>query len=791
MATVLIVDDEKSICVMVSAFLGEAGHSVWSADGVAAARAVLKDHSFDVAVIDLCLGDGSGTDVAGLLREQQPRSQIIICTGEPGLDSARKAIRLRAFDYLVKPVGKEQLLDVVSRAAEEKRRLDEYERLDAHRERLEEEVSKRTAEVVAERDRAQGYLDVAGVMLMVLNDQQTITMINNRGCDILGAPREQIVGKNWFDTFLPPELRADTLAVYVRLLAGELTSVEYHKNAIVRADGCRRDIAWHNALLKDNDGKVVGLLCSGEDVSERERAEAELAEREQYFRGMMYGLHEDIIVLDADRCITDVNNTFVKSFGLSREDVIGRHCYEVMHGYSSPCETNGETCHFQDVLRKGESQNCTHLRKRADGTMAHVNVLLSPLRDRQGDVIGVVEVIRDVTDIVTARDGEAAATKELAQSEAKLRSIIDNIGTGVALIGPKMDVLDLNRQMRDWFPLIDVDQCPTCYRVFNDPPQERVCSHCPICKTFQDGRVHESVMMSRYLDGVRQYRVVSSPILGDDGKVIAAVKMVEDMTERLELEAQLRQSQKLESIGTLAGGVAHEINNPINGIMNYAQLILDRLGLDSPVAEFVEEIGHETERVALIVKNLLAFARREKQERSKVSLQEVVNGALSLVRTVLRQDRIALDVDVPEDLPSIICHSQQVQQVLMNLVTNARDALNAKYTGHAENKRISITVRAIEEGGKPWVRISVEDNGQGIPDDVRERMFEPFYTTKPKGTGTGLGLSISYGIVRDHGGKLRVETVPGESTRFDMDLPVASGYASLEDEWRVDQELQA
>lgn len=269
----------------------------------------------------------------------------------------------------------------------------------------------------------------------------------------------------------------------------------------------------------------------------------------------------------------------------------------------------------------------------------------------------------------------------------------------------------------------------------------------------------------------------------DDGTPLGMVGMSTDITakeqaerEHRALEAQLRQAQKLESIGTLAGGVAHEINNPINGIMNYAQLIRDRTeGQDETVEEFAGEIIHETERVAALVRNLLSFARQEKQYPSPVRLCDVVNGTLSLVRTILRHDQIAIEVDVPPYLPRISCCSQQIQQVVMNLVVNARDALNEKFSGADENKKISISATPFERDGQQWVRTTIEDHGPGIPVEVRERIFDPFFTTKSRDKGTGLGLAISYGIVSDHQGTLTVESKPGEWTRFHIDLPVDRG----------------
>ena len=207
--------------------------------------------------------------------------------------------------------------------------------------------------------------------------------------------------------------------------------------------------------------------------------------------------------------------------------------------------------------------------------------------------------------------------------------------------------------------------------------------------------------------------------------------------ERMALEAQLRQQQKLEAIGTLASGVAHEINNPISGIMNYAQLIADKAEPASQPAEYAKEIIQETERVATIVRNLLQFARQEKQTHSLARPADIVEQTLSLVRAVLRRDQITLTVAVPEDLPPIKCRSQQLQQVLMNLLTNARDALNAKYPGYHADKTITVRAQLLDHDGRRWLRLTVADQGPGIPPEIQARIFDPFFTTKPRDKGTG------------------------------------------------------
>lgn len=278
--------------------------------------------------------------------------------------------------------------------------------------------------------------------------------------------------------------------------------------------------------------------------------------------------------------------------------------------------------------------------------------------------------------------------------------------------------------------------------------------------------------------GRRTMDVTYFPVFDEKRKVTGVVLNARDVTETRKLEERLRQSQRIESLGTLAGGVAHEINNPINGIMNYAQLILDRTSDGSPTEEFAKEILHETRRVATIVRNLLTFARYEKQAHSPARMTDIVSAVLSLIQTVMRHDQISLELSVPEDLPPFECRSQQIQQVLMNLMTNARDALNERYPGYHPQKILRLVSEVIvKEDGRRFIRTTVEDTGAGIPPEIKDRIFDPFFTTKPKEIGTGLGLSISYGIVRDHGGELSMESKPNEYTRFCVDLPMDNGWA--------------
>ncbi|EDM79408.1 Serine/Threonine protein kinase and Signal Transduction Histidine Kinase [Plesiocystis pacifica SIR-1] len=257
-----------------------------------------------------------------------------------------------------------------------------------------------------------------------------------------------------------------------------------------------------------------------------------------------------------------------------------------------------------------------------------------------------------------------------------------------------------------------------------------------------------------------------------------AIALATDITARKRaeadkdaLDAKLRQQQRLESLGTLASGVAHEINNPVQGILNYSELIHVNVEDAGIVREFTEEITAEANRVAAIVRNLLSFSRQDTdQQFEPATVDAIYSATLMLIKSVLRRDQVTIELVLPHDLPQVRCRIQQIQQIVMNLVTNARDALNEVYPGYDERKRIELKAERL---GEDRVRMIVEDSGPGIPAEVLPHIFDPFFTTKGRDQGTGLGLSVSHGIAKDHGGELSVDTAPGAGTRFYLDLPVA------------------
>ncbi len=417
--------------------------------------------------------------------------------------------------------------------------------------------------------------------------------------------------------------------------------------------------------------------------------------------------------------------------------------------------------------------------------------------------------------------------EELLESEERYKAVVDNLGIGVTLLSPDMEVLAVNKRMRQWFPNVRLDNRPKCHEVFNSPPSPTACSYCPVCKTLGDGRTHESFTATPTGDEIRNYRIVATPIKDQQGKIVAAIEMVEDVTEakrneglqekllaelevknreledaNLELKASqshLLQQEKMASIGQLAAGVAHEINNPIGFVASNLKSLakyVDRLVaviaeqsemlaallpaeeqeqlkqkhkklklnyITQDAADLIRESLDGTDRINKIVQGLKTFSRVDEADFKAADLNECLESTINIVWNELKYKA---EVKKEYGLLALTkCFPNQLNQVFMNLLVNA---------AHAIPDFGEIIVKSWQEGDEIFVAIS--DNGSGMREDIVNRIFEPFYTTKEVGKGTGLGLSIAYDIVtKKHNGEIAVQSEVGKGTTFTVKIPVVLG----------------
>ncbi len=287
-------------------------------------------------------------------------------------------------------------------------------------------------------------------------------------------------------------------------------------------------------------------------------------------------------------------------------------------------------------------------------------------------------------------------------------------------------------------------------------------------------KTRKTMIFETDLKGLNGYYLLTvSPISSKDGTIKRFLFAARDLTEEKIRKAESIKVGQLASIGELAAGVAHEINNPVNGIINYAQILQDELSGDAASREILERIIHEGERVAYIVKNLLSFARQETEEFERINIVEVINDTISLIAHQLKKDSIMLNLDAGSIISDVYGHPQQLKQVFLNLISNARYALNKRYPFMDDKKRLDISVYERMKDKALHVMVEITDYGTGIPQDILDKVFEPFFSSKPAGDGTGLGLSISHGIIKDHSGTLSIDSVLGSYAKAVVELPAA------------------
>ncbi|NLJ28977.1 MAG: response regulator [Deltaproteobacteria bacterium] len=385
---------------------------------------------------------------------------------------------------------------------------------------------------------------------------------------------------------------------------------------------------------------------------------------------------------------------------------------------------------------------------------------------------------------------------ERRKSEEIYRSVVDNITMGVSLISIKMEILAINNQMRQWYPGLDPTTRPLCYQAYNDPLREGVCSYCPTAQTIRDGLVHEAITETPRGNQIMRYKIISSPIKDQAGNVLAAIEVVEDVTERMlaqeekvKLETQLRQAQKMEAIGTLAGGIAHDFNNILGIISGYTDLTMLDMLEGSREMEQLECIRKAVYRAKELVQQILTFSRQREEELIPLRVSSLVKEALKMLRATLPSIiDIRWNIQASESEDLILGYPSQIHQVLMNLCTNASHAIGDQ-AGIIDVNLSRIqweqedSARPLELNQGYYLELTVSDTGCGIDPKIMDRIFEPYFTTKEAGVGTGMGLAVVHGIVKNHGGAITVESEPGKGSSFHVFFP------ALKDKGKHDGEM--
>jgi PAS domain S-box-containing protein len=483
-------------------------------------------------------------------------------------------------------------------------------------------------------------------------------------------------------------------------------------------------------------------------VEDERRARDAVAQSETRYRNLFETASDAIYTLDPRAAFTSLNEATCSMSGRSREELLGRS--------PLPLVSNTDLAivkeHFKAALA-GEARRYECHFVRPDGSRRLASVTNSPIRIG-AKVIGILGVARDITD-------ERERAVALQRSELRYTRLVESASDAIFTVEPGGTMTAVNRSLerssgRQRESLIGIP-----FAALIDNRDQHLLA-AALRDTFAGARRRVELRYATPDGEERLCSLTLTPMTeGDD--VTGALGIVRDVTDEKRLTEQLVQQEKLAAVGQLVSGVAHELNNPLASVMAFAQLLL-AMPEDAPQdRRAIDAIHQEAKRAAKIVSNLLTFARQHQPERTLTDLNRVVDDTLELRRYALRVAQIELETKLDPSLPITWADPFQLQQVVLNLLTNAEHAL----TSWPGERRIVVSTSRHRE----QLILTVSDTGPGIAAEHLSRIFNPFFTTKPVGEGTGLGLSISDGIIREHGGRIRVESTPGRGAQLSIELP--------------------
>jgi two-component system cell cycle sensor histidine kinase/response regulator CckA len=554
-----------------------------------------------------------------------------------------------------------------------------------------------------------------------------------------------------------------------------------YDEAQIRSDGSKSWLRSSKLPLRSLDGGIIGVLGTYEDITENRRAAEALRESEQFLDSIVENIPHMIFVKDArDLRFVRFNRAGESMLGRSRDELLGKSDYDL--------NPSGEADFFvakdREVLARGEVLDIPEEAHTA-GALQHriIHTKKIPILDETGKPTYLLGISEDVTD-------RKLAEEALRQSEERYRHITETItdyvfsvtvseGRAVSTThGPGCEAVT-------GFTPEEFASDPTLWLAIV-APEERALVVDQARRVLAGERVGPVAHRILRKDGaLRWVRNTIVPRFDPSGTLVAYDGLIQDISERRLLQNQLLQAQKMEGIGRLAGGVAHDFNNLLTAILGYVEVarldLPDDLPADHPLRSDLNEIGAAGDRAASLTRQLLTFASKQIVAPVRLDLSAVAADLLKMLRPLLGEG-ISIETSLEPELGTVEADPGQVQQLLVNLAVNARDAMpeGGRLIIETAAEYVTEAVAATHPGARSGshVCLSVTDSGVGMSEEVRAHLFEPFFTTKGQGKGVGLGLATCHGIVRQMGGHIRVLSQPGNGTKFQIYLPRLDGPAA-------------
>ncbi|MBI4642474.1 MAG: PAS domain S-box protein [Deltaproteobacteria bacterium] len=616
-----------------------------------------------------------------------------------------------------------------------------------------------------EKDFIDALFQTVGALVVVCDPQGRIVRFNQAFKETTGYPLDEVRGRYYWDIFAMPEDLEKAKTRFRNLITSSLPVTA--QKCLVTKGGEHRLIAWSDTNLLNKEGKLEYLISTGIDITARKKTEDLLRESEKRYKMLFDSAPDAILIMEAEG----------ENAG---RIVAANQAAAAMHGYTVPeildlniaalnprAKAASESGRLSRILA-GEwiQEEITHLRKDGAAFPVEIHAGLMELEDHKY----ILAFDRDISE---RKRGEEI----LRETHQTLQALIQAAPLAIHVMNPEGKIQMWN---------------PAAERLFGWKEEEvlgRPLPTIPKDKVEEAKRLFKKVLTGESLHGLELQRckkdgslidvsVFTAPLYDAHGQITGFMSLNMDITESKRLKEQLLQSQKMEVVGRLAGGLAHDFNNLLTAITGYSELVLNFMDEDNPLRQDVAEIRKAGDRAASLTRQLLAFSRKQVLQPKVLDLNKTVESMGKMLKRLLPAD-IDLVISPDPNLGRVMADPGQIEQVIMNLAINARDAMPQGGRLSIETTNVDLEEfqarRLMEVASGPYVMLAVSDTGCGMDPETRSHIFEPFFTTKEIGKGTGLGLSMVYGIVKQSGGHISVRSQPGKGATFKIYLPRISG----------------
>jgi len=764
---ILLIEDNPGDARLIREMLNEgfAGRfSLQVADRLAAGLACLAEaENFDLVLLDLSLPDSQGLESLDKLQAVISGVAVVVLSGTDDEDVAVNAVNRGAQDYLIKGQVDANLLPRAIRYAVERKRI---------------ERELRHAVLSAETEKAKADAIVAGMGcgICIVDLDFLVVYQNEVSCRLEGMRiGEPCFGFCGHQGGVCPEC-----PVSKAMQDGRTHRVP---RTVKGTDGEIINLEIIASPLWDADGRVVGGIKVVNEVTERVRAARELEKLGSQNELLLNSVGEGILGLDMYGRHTFVNPAAARMLGYEGSELVGKISHPLWHhswpdGTPYPPEKSPIYAAFREGVVKRVDDEVFW---RKDGSSFPVEYVSTPIWE-EGRLAGAVVAFLDISK-------RKAAENSLRISEEKHRDLLENANDLIQSVTADGRFQYVNRAWHDTLGY-EVGEVGGLNILDVVSPEYR--GYCErFCERVKKG---ETVVRADvvFLTKAGQQVILEGSVSGkfEEDVFVSSRWILRNITERKKAErekarmqGQLLQAQKMEAVGTLAGGVAHDFNNLLTTIQGYTELAMRHPALDEGLASHLHSIRDACRRAADIVRQLLLFSRKQAMESRPVNLNVSIKNLLKLLERLIGED-VAMETELDNDLASVSADPGNLDQVIMNLVVNARDAMPEGGVITIATKNMEVDAAYCQ--GKPkarpgrFVRLTVADTGSGLDEEIIHHIFEPFFTTKETGKGTGLGLSVAYGIVEQLKGWMEVENRPGRGAVFSLFLPAMSGKGHSE-----------